>query len=220
MRFLSFALTIPEEDNLFLLEEIWRSFDTSNYENLGFVPNSMISIPAILIALCLGIVIASISATFNKKVLGELVRQMIYQGAVGRENAKTLGELGFSGNRTIAQSLRKGVTLRRVVKCAEETEYNEQIAARREEYEQRRKESSGKDLPPFKAEEYRVNTASDRFYIREEDRYAAEVKFDKKGSSWGVVVLTSVVCVVLLVVLIIAMPHILGMLDSFVGSLK
>lgn len=213
-------LTVDGEESS-IWEYIYKEFffiDLESYENLGFGGNSMISVAGILFGFAIGMIIAAISATFNKRVLGDLVRQMVYQGAVGKENAKTLEELGFSGDRVIAQSLRRGVTLRKVVKCSEETDYNEELEARRAEYEARRKEDP--KLPPFKHVEYEVNTRADHFYIREEDKYTAQIRFEKKGSTWFGVILVCLVSFIGVLLLLRVLPNILGFLDAAIGSMN
>lgn len=217
-------LTAPEED-MSIWAVIWNYFDSKyfsidlgSYENLGFGENPMISVAGILFAFVIGMIIAAVSATFNKRVLGELVRQMVYQGAVGKENAKTLEELGFSGNRAVAQSLRRGVTLRKVVKCAEETDYNAELEAQRAQYEERRK--GEEKLPPFKYVEYEVNTRTDRFYIREEDKYTAQIKFEKKGSTWFGVILVSIASIIGMFLILRVLPSLLGFLDAALGSMN
>lgn len=200
------------------INEKYFSVDMSSYENLGFEANSMITLPMIVIAFAIGLVIASVLAAYNKRVLGELVRQMIYQGALGKENAKTLEELGFSGRRSIAQSLRRGVTLRRVVKCSEEVDYNNEMAEKRLEYEKKREEND--KLPPFKMVDYNVNTSKDHFYIPHEEKFTAETKFNKKGTTWFGVVIVAIVSIILVFVLLSVIPWLLGMLDAALGSTK
>ncbi len=61
---------------------------------------------------------------------------------------------------------------------------------------------------------------NDRFYIPEDKKYAAEVRFDTKGASWRSVVLVCIVAVVGYFVIMAFLPQILTFLDGVIGSIK
>ena len=171
----------------------------AQYEYLGNAADSMTSLPMIIIGIFIGLAIASFGAVFNKRVLGDFVRKLLREEALSAESAKTLAELNYQRNPVIRSSLRKGVTLRRVVRCREEEEYLAAIETKQTEYEEQRKNDPS--LPKFKAEAFRVDPDEHHFYIPEELKYMADVKFEKKGSTW----LGAIVFIVVLVIAFVAL---------------
>ena len=217
----NFLLTAIEEPSLW--EEIWKyledkyfTIDYGNYQHLQ-MSNPVFSIRTLLICFWVGIVLAAALAIFNKRVLGDFVRALLREEALSGETAKTLAELGFLRSTVIRQSLRSGVTLRRVVRCREEEEYLREMERKRAEHEEKRK--SDPSLPKFKAKEFRVNVDEHHFYIPEELKYTADVKFEQKGSSWLGAVVFLVVLIVAMVILLLAMPTILSFLDGWFGNI-
>ena len=60
-----------------------------------------------------------------------------------------------------------------------------------------------------------VSTA--HFYIPEDLKYTAELKFEKKGTDWLSFVLVLVGSIVLALLIIWAVPELLQMTDNFLG---
>lgn len=213
---------LSQENEVSLIEELWdymRStyFDDSAYvfENLNLGSGTFAFVRNLLFGIFVGFIIAAFCVTFDKRFLGNFVRKLLAAGAVGRENAVTLEQLSVGRGIVIRHCLKRGVNLRRVVKCAEEEDYNNNINKRREEYEGRRAQDSS--LPPFKQSEYTVNTYTDHFYVPENCKYAAEAKFDGKGTTWPGFAIFTLVAVICFIVLLVLMPKILGIVDGFVG---
>lgn len=185
------------------------------YEYLGNGSGSMTSLPMIIIGIFIGLALASFGAVFNKRVLGDFVRKLLREDVLSAESAKTLAELNYQRNPAIRSGVRKGVTLRRVVRCREEEEYLAAIEAKQIEYEEKRKNDPS--LPRFKAEPFRVDPDQHHFYIPEEIKYMADVKFEKKGSTWLGAVVFIVVLAIAFVLLMWAMPYILSVLNDWIG---
>lgn len=186
------------------------------YENLGYTSDGMLNIKTIVLGLLVGLIIASFSMVINKRVLGEFIRTLLSGGCLSPESAMTLSELGFERKYVIRNGVRRGTNIRCVVKCREEEEFYASLAKRREEYERQREADTS--LPPFVQSEYTVNADTDHFYIPEEKKYSAEMRFDKKGTTWLGFAVIVVVSVVLFCVLLFAIPEILKLLDELVGS--
>ena len=180
------------------------------YENLGFGTGTMISIPMIILALAVGIIIAAFMSVINKRVLGEFVRALISEECLSRDSAKTLEELGFEEKYFIQSRLKRGVNLRSVVICVEEEQYNEKMNAEREAAEREGRKFS--EIP------YVVDPYRDHFYIPEEKKYKADMKFNKRGTGWGGFVVISLLSIVLAIVLLFTVPKILDFVDAFVGA--
>lgn len=189
----------------------------TQYEYLGNGAGAMTSLPMIILGIFIGLALAAFASVFNKQVLGDFVRELLREEALSAESAKTLAELGYERKTVIRYSVRKGVNLRRVVRCREEEEYLAAIEAKREEYEEKRK--NNKSLPRFKAEAFCVNADEHHFYIPEKMKYMADIKFEKKGSTWLGAFVFLLVLAIAFLLLMFALPHILSLLNEWFGWL-
>ncbi len=219
MRYVS--VLSAEEPSLW--QEIWDyiyynyfSPDAVYFENLNIDGSSMATLRNLVFGLLVGVITASLFIVIDKRVLGAFVRKLLSEDCTSADKAKRLCELDFATKYVIRNGVRRGTTLRSVVRCREEEEYNAQIALQREKYEAMRAED--KSLPPFKEIPYEVNADEDHFYIPEEKKYSAEMRFEKKGTTWLGFALVIVISVIAFIVLIFALPEILKVVDSFVGS--
>jgi hypothetical protein len=214
--------TVPGEPET-LWQEIVRYFrnyfDTmknTEYENLGFGGSgSMITIPMIVIAIAAAIIISSISAIINKTVLGGFVRAVIKDEALSPESAKTLEELGYDEKLVIRRSVRKSINLRSVIRCVEEEQYNERTRLAREEYDK----NPDPHKPKFVDAPYQIDPDNDHFYIPEENKYKADMKFDKRGTSWGMFWVIIIITVIFSIALLVSLPKILDIANEFFGSI-
>ena len=104
-----------------------------------------------------------------------------------------------------------------MVKCVEEQEFDKNQAEKLKEYQQERKEN--KKAPKFKEQVYKINPYADRFYIPEDMKYTADIKFEKKGNSWAGAIIFSLIMVVVFVAILVALPHIFELLNDLAGSI-
>lgn len=192
--------------------------DETQYKYLGNGAGSMTSLRMIIIGIFIGLAIGVVASVFNKRVLGDFVRRLLSEQALSDESAKTLEELDYASNIFIRYSVCRGVNLRRVVKCREEEAYLAEIAQKEAEYAEKKKEN--RSLPKFKAKPFRVRADEHHFYIPEESKYMAEIKFEKKGSSWLGALIFLVVLAIALTVILLVLPSILSVLDGWFGSLQ
>lgn len=217
MRFMSFAAKAAQEPSL--LVQLWREFlDTyvlneAYYEHLGIAGNRLFEIKLLIFGLVIGLSLAGFGAVWDKRVLGNMVRTLLARGCIDPENARTLADLGLARNSTVRHSVRKSVNLRRVVKCVEEEKFLAEQEARRVEHEEKRK--ADKSIGRFREVDYVFDLENDHFYIPEPQRYVAEIKFDKKGTTWLGAILFAVIMLVVYVILLINLPDILEILNDF-----
>ena len=219
--YLSFSLSSSEKP---LLEELWDYFVENYLESNSVYPNlgmdgtgSIISLTNIIFGIFFGVIIASIMIIYDKRVTGAFVRQMIYVGALDKENARTLSDLGYGERSNIAKSLRHSAHLRKVIKCVEEEDYYSELITTREEYEAKR--ANDTSLPEFKSVNYVFN-GSEHYYIPEDKKYTAEAKFSKSGASWWAIPLTIILAFIGSFALMLILPYILTLLDQMIGSFK
>ena len=206
-----------------LVEELWDYFvenylnASAAYPNLGMQNNPLISLPAILAGLLFGTMIAVCFATYDNFTVGSFVRKMLERGALGKENAVTLYNLSISEHSTVGRALRKSVSLRRIVRCVEEEEFYEMQAALGAEHDAKREED--KSLPEFKAKSFTFGEGA-HFYIPEEKRISAEIKYASRAVKFWAFPLVLLACIAVFLLLLVTLPNLLRLLDSLVGSFK
>ena len=201
-----------------LVEELWDYFVENYLESERVYYNLGIStgiLPMILVGLFIGAIVATFLVIYDNRVVGDFVRKMAATGVVGKEKAQTLGELGTNERSNFARALRTSVGLRRVVRCVEEENYYAELEKTREEYEKRREEEP--TLPKFKSVDYKFD-GTEHFYIPEDKRIAAEVKFANRGMKMWSIPVIIVVSVVGFFGLMLLVPYILQLLDQLIGS--
>ena len=214
--FYKFALS-AETDTTFW-EDIWNYlYDVylrvdGDYQNLGFEKMPLFSLRLTVLGIFIGTVIACIAMAYNKEVLGGIARKLIADGCLSADTAKSADELGYIKNFLARSALRGSTSLRRVVRCVEEEEFYREQAADKEAYGQKRAENPS--LPKYKEREYLIDLATAHFYIPEELRIRAEIKFDKKGSGWLSSVIAVIVLAILFFCLLLVLPMILEFLDG------
>lgn len=206
-----------------LFEELWKYFSEKyftpqygDYQHIELAESSLVSLPMIVIAAVIGMCLAAIAAIFNKRYLGDFARALISVDALSPETAQTLEQLGYLKNTTIRSSLKNGTTLRRVVKCVEEEQYYAEMQKKREDFEQTNTDPKTK----FKELPYKIDVSTAHFYIPEQLKYTAELKFEKKGTDWLSFALVLVGSIVVGLLAIWAVPELLQMTDNFVGMFK
>ena len=205
-----------------LAEELWQYFyDTyldpyEYYEYLNLTSADLWTIRILIFGLCVGLSLAAFAAAFNKRVLGDIVRKILAKQAFSPETAVTLEELGLEGKPIAHFAIKKSTSLRRVVKCCEEESFEAEQDKREREYKENRKKD--KSLPKFKPSKYKINPYADTLYIPEKDRYMADVKFEKRGTTWIGACVFSIVMAVVFVGLMVALPQILSLMNEFAGA--
>lgn len=209
------AEAVTEETTL--IENLKQYFYGSSevYENLNMGTGSIFSVRLIIFGLCIGLALAGFAAVFNKRVLGGFVRRLLKDECLSPDSAKTVDELGYSTNLFIRLAVRKSTSLRRVVKCREEQIFLEELEQKRTEYQNKRAED--RSLPRFKEAEYKMDVMKDRFYIPEEMKYMADIKFEQKGTSWLGAVMFVVIMAIVFVAAMIALPYILDLINDAAG---
>ena len=216
------AVTEAVEQESSLMEDLWQYFyntyinPSEYYENLNMGTGSMLSVRMIIIGIFIGITLAGFAAVFNKRVLGALVRKLLKNECLSPDKAMTLDELGYD-NILMRIAVKRSTSLRRVVKCRQEEEYNAELAEKRREYEQKRE--NNKNLPRFKETQYKINDLTDTFYIPDEMKYMADIKVDQKGITWIGAVFFIVIMTIALLIVLAVLPHILDLLNDLAGSI-
>lgn len=212
------------EEELPLWEELWNYIRDKylsmnlqgRYEHLDVSNGGIVTVRNIILGLFIGIVIAAIAATVDKNHLGEFVRKLIYEECYTAESAKTLAELGYRRSPAVRGSLKRGSVLGKIVHCVEREAYERDEAAAREAYvEAHGGSDKGFSMPPF-----HMDTDEAHFYIPQDEKYAAEVRFERGRAGGLTLALVVIFSVVGAGALLLFMPDILQLVDNLIGILK
>ena len=205
-----------------LIEELWNYFndkyfslDMTQYDNLNMGTGSVVTMRSIVLGLFIGIVIAAAMACYDKNVLGDFVRKIVYEECFSPETAKTLYELGYARSTAVRSSLRSSTKLGRIVRSVEREAYEREVEEARAAYIEKHGSDKGFSAPSFKLD---VSTA--HFYIPDEEHYRAEVRFEKKGSGWRAFLLVLLVSIIGIALLLFLLPDMLQLVDNLIGILS
>ncbi len=208
-----------------LFEELWEYFEETYFspevpylENISFGTGTLVTLKTVLIGITLGLIFASFATIYNKKYIGGFIRKLIKDECLDAERAKTLDELGYLKKFGVRRAISSNGTLIRWVRCVEEDEFNTKQDAERAAFEEAHKNDA--KPPKFKEIEFKRDVKTMHFYILEEKKYAADVKFDAKGANWLSFIFVAVVSIALCAFLSYILPDIIKMVDNFISVTK
>lgn len=170
-----------------------------------------------IVAMLLGVVVASAAAMFQKRTLGDLVRALQREDCNNADKAMTLEQLGLLRNTAIKADLRHGTSLRRVVRCVREQEHLAALEEKKKALEEAAEQGDAEAaaaLKKWKELPFHYDFSTDRFYIPQSLMYGAEAQFDKKGSTPLAFAATLIACVILAALFCFFLPEILKMVDN------
>lgn len=214
---------------MFEEESIWRvlweyisekyfSVELGTYENFTIETGGLISISGIIVGLTLGMIVAAGMTVYDKKHLGGFVRKLISEECFDRESAQTLYDLGYYRSPGVRGSLKRGTVFARWVRCVEEDEYLEEIEKKRAEFETAHENDAKR--PRFKAPEFKRDCNTMHFYLPEDKRIGAEIKFSSRGANWFVFAIVAVIAIALCIVICRMLPDLLQLVDNFIGLMN
>lgn len=151
----------------------------------------------IIWAIYIGFMLAMILSYYQKKVIGSFVRSVIAQGAIDAENARSLEELGYHNKPLIRRELSKYSALRKMVW---EIDDNYRI---------------GEDGTPYCAREKALDINLGKFYIPEERRIQAQLRYDDKGTDIFALIISAAVLFAAAVVACIWLPGIIAAIHLY-----
>lgn len=178
------------------------------YDNFDLY-NPFISVELIVWALFGGFVFASLLAVYNKRLIGGLVKRILSENATTPEKALTVTELGYGTDWFIKNALRKDEALLRFVSRVDAPAAEDTDAEKEDEADA--KSASESKLIDFE-------TA--RFYIPEEKKYKAEVRYAGKGTDFVAFGICVVIFAVSAFAAIFLIPDLIQLIDNFIGTFK
>ena len=198
-----------------LVDEVF-SLDLGEYENLKLSSVGLGNLRSVVVAVFVGIIIATYCIIFNRGVYGNFVRALVNRNCGGASSALTLEQLGFKKNAAVRSALKHGNIYRGIVRCVGEDEYNESLERKRAHYTAVL-EDGGVKGAQFRSVAYKIDFEKDRFYIPEDKHYASVERFNKKGTGIMPAILITVVAVVFMWLTLKLLPELLQLADNFVG---
>lgn len=172
------------------------------YENFELF-NPFISVKLIVWAMFAGFVFAALLAVYNKRLIGGLVKTLLSEGCLSPDRALTVTELGYGTDWFIKNALRTDAALLRLVSRVDpETDgENKQPPA---------KTRGGHDVIDFEKA---------RFYIPEELKYRAEVRYARKGTDFVAFGICVLIFAVAAFAAIFVIPELIQLIDNFISIL-
>lgn len=171
------------------------------YENFELY-NPFVTVELIGWALFGGFVLAALLAIYNKRLIGGLVKRMLSEGCLSPERALTVTELGYGTDWFIKNALRTDAALLRLVKRIDAPTEGEAAPTPA-------KTRGGHDVIDF-------STA--RFYIPEELKYRAEVRYASRGTDFVAFGICVVIFAAAAFAAIFIIPDLIQLIDNFLGT--
>ena len=218
-RFFTALASTTEEPTL--LEELWEYFSKKyltpnygDYENISIDNGGIVTTAMVIVAGFIAVMVGASAMIFTKRVLGRLVRRLIKSEALSPESAKTLDEISLGKSLAMKLFINR-MTLAKAVRCREEDEYYG-IDGTDESAPDAYKRSL---VTPAKLR-YKRNPSKDHFYIPEEQKYRASVRFDKKGTNPVMLVILAIVYIAIALTIVKILPSLVGFADAAAAGFK
>ena len=187
-----------------------ESFKTY-YDNFS-LDNPTVSITVIMWAICIGLAVGSVFFIFTKHACQRLVKKLVLEGCSSEEKALTLESLGIKATPLLRKALRDGQPLRKYVAVSNGDDCR--IEKKKNLFTILYKHFRREDPPA------RYDLKRARFYLPEEKRHTAEIRFESKGSPLLSAVVLSMVFLLVAVGLSMCMPKLLLLVDKMITAYK
>ena len=190
------------------LEETYFSVSFETYSNFSVSSTAGTTIRNIILGIAIGIIIAAAMVVHTKTGVGGFVRTLIKKSCLSPDTAMTLSELGYFSNLSVRRELKKGVSLGKLVRCVETDP-----PLQKESFID---ETQGATEAPATV----IDTSTMHFYIPEELRYRAEIRYDKKDASWLFFTVLTVLTVLFAALICVFLPDLFRLADNFITLLS
>ena len=202
--------------------EKYFTIEFGAYDNFSVGDGLGGTLRSIILALMLGMVASALLTARMRSGFGGFVKKLLKEECLSPEQAKTLLDLDYFRSPMIRRELERGSVLRMVVRCREQDE---------KECRTDQKSDDGDGQPAEKLSErpkkrtyvlqksQKIDFTTAHFYIPEDLRYRAEVRFEQKGSSWGSAILLTVAAVVVAALLCAFLPDVVAFIDNLITLL-
>lgn len=220
------------------VRERYFTLEFGVYENFSVASGLGVAVRNIIIAFTLALIIVAVMNAYTRQSLGAFVRRLLSEDCTSPDRAKTLSELGYFRSTAIRRELARGTTLRLVVRRADgegaltpaedltETPQNtddelpcetENTLKQNAEETDCVTEANNTAVETQKCPtDTKIDFLTARFYVPEDLKYRAEIRFRVKGSSWWMVALVSVLGIVVAALLCSLLPDVVAFADNII----
>lgn len=171
-----------------MFDFIWDFFNTAD------------TVQLIAVSAYIGASLACIMYYVNRTVIGKAVRVLIEKDAHDPESALTIEQLGLAKNPFVRSSLKGRSALRKLVSEAEDREV---------------------ELPDgstYFTRDKEIDLSSARFYIKDELRARAEVRYSSKGTDLLMLLVSLVLFLIVAYLLTLFVPFIINLFHNVTSS--
>ena len=161
------------------------------YVNFDFGSGSMVNIRVMIFGIFIGVFVASLYMVYVKNIVGAFVRKLLAEECLSPDRAKSLSELGFDRNPFVKLALRGSLLASTVVRVHHGAE----------------EDSAEGEIPAVET----------RYYIQEEKKYAAEMRFHARGSGLPTLLFVLLVSTMCIFVIFAFLPQILRFVDNTIS---
>lgn len=169
------------------------TIEAREYANFTFDAAARTTVRNVILGFAIGILIAALYAFYQKNVPGKVIHALLRAEAFSEETAKTAAELGLDGKFFALFELKHNAMLKKLVVC---------VCVRMGVPRKAENEADGGEEADGEA-----------YYIPEELKYRAEVRYEKKGNGPVALIITVVLTAVLAILLIRLTPALLTVAD-------
>ncbi len=200
--------------------------DLRVYRHIDLGPGADQTAQFLILGIAIGVIIASAVMCYTRTRLGRFVRILVKNECFSAENAKTLQDLGEFRNASVRRALSRGMTLRKYVRCVEEASFDPALAKAEAAEVLKRAPRWKKALIAvrnfFVGDDvsFRPDFRTAHFYLPEETKDRAEIRFERRGSGWPTVLLIAVVSLVFASLLCKLLPDILQLMDNIISMMS
>ena len=179
-----------------LFEEIAAWFydyfnpELEGYVNFDFGGGNMVNIRVIVFGIFVGVFLASVYMVYVKNIVGAFVRKLLSEECLSEERAQSLEALGFARNPFVKLATRGSLLASTVVQLESKTTTGE----------------NGE-----------VQTLPTRYYIKEEKKYVAGMRFNARGSGAVTLLFVLLISVICIFVIFGFLPQILRFVDNTIS---
>ena len=196
------------------------------YTNFTFGDGEMLNIRIMIFSAFIGVLIASLYIIYVKNVVGAFVRKLLTEECLSEDRAMTLEQLGFLHNPFVRLALRGSMLTGTVTPVhpfetvlrkgsGEETGSEKEPAQSADTQEAADAQAAEKTEGSRKVA--KPNPATVRYYIKEEKKHVAEMRFNARGSGWPTFFFVLLLSVIAIFVIFACLPYILNYLDRTIS---
>ncbi len=188
--------------------------ELSGYANFDLGSDGLVNIRIIVFGMFAGVMVAALYMAYIKNVVGAFVRKLLARECFDEARAQTLSELGFLRNPFVRHALR-GSVLASTVRTVPIEQGSEAAAAAGHAQGGEVEKASAE-----KAKKGRPDLTKLRYYIREERKYAAAMRFNVRGSGWPTLLFVLLIAVMCVFIIFALLPEILQLVDTTLGAIR